>query len=242
MLLPQWWQSISLSNHQNHLLSNLPAAELAVLERDLEPVVFVVRQELVSQDTPIEHVFFVETGLGMEIAVAKGEDQIEVGIIGREGLVGLPVVLGRRHSPHRTFTQVNGYGWRLPADKLVLAMDASQVLRTAMYGYAQDFMLQLAETAVANGKFKISSRLARWLLMVRDRLDGDEMPMTQDFLSLMLGVRRASVTVALAALDAEGAIRTGNRRILVRDRVRLEEIAGASYRRPQSSKSEALLT
>jgi len=165
-----------------------------------------------------------------------------VGIIAREGLVGLPVVLGRTNFPHPTFTQVNGYGWRLPGQQLVLAMDASQVLRTAMYGYAQDFMLQLAETAVANGKFKISSRLARWLLMVRDRLDGDEMPMTQDFLSLMLGVRRASVTVALAALDAEGAIRTGNRRILVRDRVRLEEIAGASYRRPQSSKSEALLT
>jgi len=218
-----------MRSYRNHLLSQLPAAELAQLEQDLTPVELPLRAEMISPDGPIEYLHFIEAGLGSEVAIDGVRDQIEVGVIGRDGVIGLPVVLGRNRTPHRTFIQIAGHAFRIPADKLVRALDVNPTLRASLLAYTHSFMLQLAQTALANGRFKIQPRLARWILMCHDRIDGDDIPITHEFLGLMLGIRRAGVTEALAALEVQGVIHPGKGKILIKDRRSLEKIAGSIY-------------
>jgi len=218
-----------MRSYRNHLLSQLPAAELAQLEQDLTLVELPLRAEMISPDGPIEYLHFIEAGLGSEVAIDGVRDQIEVGVIGRDGVIGLPVVLGRNRTPHRTFIQIAGHAFRIPADKLVRALDVNPTLRASLLAYTHSFMLQLAQTALANGRFKIQPRLARWILMCHDRIDGDDIPITHEFLGLMLGIRRAGVTEALAALEVQGVIHPGKGKILIKDRRSLEKIAGSIY-------------
>jgi len=218
-----------MRSYRNHLLSQLPAAELAQLEQDLTPVELPLRAEMISPDGPIEYLHFIEAGLGSEVAIDGVRDQIEVGVIGRDGVIGLPVVLGRNRTPHRTFIQIAGHAFRIPADKLVPALEVNPTLRASLLAYTHSFMLQLAQTALANGRFKIQPRLARWILMCHDRIDGDDIPITHEFLGLMLGIRRAGVTEALAALEVQGVIHPGKGKILIKDRRSLEKIAGSIY-------------
>ena len=218
-----------MRSYRNHLLSQLPAAELAQLEQDLTLVELPLRAEMISPDGPIEYLHFVEAGLGSEVAIDGVRDQIEVGVIGRDGVIGLPVVLGRNRTPHRTFIQIAGHAFRIPTDKLVPALEVNPILRAALLAYTHSFMLQLAQTALANGRFKIQPRLARWILMCHDRIDGDDIPITHEFLGLMLGIRRAGVTEALAALEVQGVIHPGKGKILIKDRRSLEKIAGSIY-------------
>jgi CRP-like cAMP-binding protein len=220
-----------MSNYRNHLLSQLPQSEIAMLQPHIETVSLPLRAVLIQPGAVIEHVFFLESGLGSEVAVEGDINQIEVGVIGREGLIGLPIILGRKASPHKTFMQVGGEALRIPAAVLAPAIETSSALRTCLLRYTHDFVLQLAETARANGRFKIQARLARWILMCQDRIDGDMIPLTHEFLGLMLGVRRAGVTEALAALEGQGVVRSAKSNILVTDRDGLETIACSIYGR-----------
>jgi CRP-like cAMP-binding protein len=145
-------------------------------------------------------------------------------------MIGLPIVLGRNQSPHRIFIQIKGHGWRLPAGRLSIAMETSVALRTTLLGYANDFMVQLAQTVRANGRSRVPARLARWILMCRDRIDDEEIPMTHEFLGLMLGIRRAGVTEALADLEGKGIIQAARGKIRVKDWAQLTEIAGSIYK------------
>ena len=124
--------------------------------------------------------------------------------MGCDGFTGLPIVLGNDRSPHETFMQV-GRGMRISANKLRGAISHSPSLQRALLRFAHAFMNQTANTALSNGTASLEERLARWLLMANDRLRGDEIPLTHEFLSLMLGVRRAGVTVALHYLESEGS-------------------------------------
>ena len=179
---------------------------MALLKPDLEPVELPVRQVLEMPNKPIKHSYFIEYGLASIVAANKNK-RLEVGLIGCEGVTGLPIILGNDRSPNETFMQVPGHGIRIAADKLRKAIAQSRSLERALLNFAHDFMNQTANTALANGTATLEERLARWLLMANDRLRGDEVPLTHEFLSLMLGVRRAGVTVGLHYLEQRALIR-----------------------------------
>jgi CRP-like cAMP-binding protein len=217
----------------NTLIACLPAQEAIRLAPLLERVVLKQRDVLIEPFQPISHVHFFEGGLSSEIAINADNSRIEVGCIGREGLSGLPVVLGTKSTPHRSFVQSGGKALRIRADDLQQAMDDLPLLRQLLLRYAQVFMIQIAATALADGRYKVEQRLARWLLMSQDRL-GDKLNLTHDFLALMLGVRRPSVTEALHVLEGEGMIKAARGLITIRSREKLEELAGGSYGVPES--------
>jgi CRP-like cAMP-binding protein len=220
--------------HRNQLLNALEPGDFALLEPHLKPLPLPAREVLEKPKTPIEMVYFIEAGIASVVAVSRGGRRIEVGIVGREGMTGMTVVMGNTSSPHETYIQVAGSGLGIRADALRKAMSASVALRDMLLHYAQAFMIQTAHTALANGHAKLEERLARWLLMAHDRLDGDAMPLVHEFLALILGVRRAGVTVAINELEAEGVIRAERGRITVIDRQGLEELADGSYGVPEA--------
>ena len=148
---------------------------------------------------------------------------------GREGLVGRAVVLGVDMTTDMTFVQVAGSAFRMPAAELAGAIDESAGLRSLLLRYVHVTEVQVASTALANSLYTIHERLARWLLMYHDRLDGDDLSITHEFLSLMLGVRRAGITSELHVIEGMHIIRATRGNIRVLDRTKLVEIAGDSY-------------
>ncbi len=218
---------------RNLLLDALPASEMDRIRPKLEPITLNVYDVLVEPDREIQHVTFIQSGIISIIAESESDSGIEVGLMGRDGLAGLRIVLGSDRSPHRTFIQIAGAGLRMRADDLRQALLDNPVLNAVLLRYVQAHMDQLAETALANGRYNVEARLARWLLMCHDRMDGDVVPLTHEFLALMLGVRRAGVTVALHVLEGDQMIRAQRAHIIVRDRAKLEAAAGGCYTLPR---------
>jgi CRP-like cAMP-binding protein len=205
-----------------------------VVKPRLELVRLELRDTLEEPNKPIDHIYFLESGMGSMVAInAKGE-QLEVGIFGREGVSGSTVILGDHRSPHDTFIQLAGSAQRMTANDLRESIKESPTIHALLMHYVQAFMIQTAHTALANGRAKLEERLARWLLMCHDRVDGDELPLTHDFLSLMLGVRRTGVTLALQVLETHGLITTKRGRILIVDRDGLVEHAAGCYGIPEA--------
>jgi CRP-like cAMP-binding protein len=159
---------------------------------------------------------------------------VEVGLIGREGMTGLPVVLGDDRTPHSSYVQATGTAQCMPALDLANAMDKSRSLRDCLLKYVQAFGVQTTHTAICNARSRLDQRLARWLLMAHDRLGTDHMPLTHEFLSLMLGVRRAGVTEALQALKTKGLVAANRGQVTIQDRKGLERVAGTAYGIPES--------
>ena len=222
---------------KNKLLAALSNADLALLQPHLEPVELEVRKVLESPNKPIKHSYFIERGLA-SIVAGNSHKRLEVGLIGPEGMTGLAIVLGNDRSPHENFIQVAGVGSRIPADKLREAMRQSRSLEKVFLGFAHSFMNQTANIALSNGTATLEERLARWLLMANDRLDGDEIPLTHEFLSLMLGVRRAGVTVALHYLEQRGVIQLSRGQIVILDRDELKASANGTYHEPEAPRLE----
>ena len=218
---------------RNGLLAKLSADDLAVLGPLLQPVALRQREVLFEAFQPIDYVYFFEGGLSSEIAGNSGGERIEVGCIGYEGLSGVPVILGVESTPHRAFMQVGGDAHRVRSSELRQAMDLHAPLRRFLLRYAHVFMIQVAATALADGRYRVEQRLARWLLMCQDRI-GDDLPLTHDFLALMLGVRRPSVTDALHILEGSLLIKAERGLIVVRDRPGLVTLAGSSYGLPEA--------
>jgi CRP-like cAMP-binding protein len=218
----------------NRLLSSLSKADFGLLLPDLEAVSLDLRKVLERPNKRIDDVYFPDAGFASVVAVQPKQIKVEVGLIGREGMTGLPVVLGNHKTPHETYIQAAGHGQRLNATKLRKAMAASSSLQSLLLKFVQAFMVQTAQTAISNARAKLNERLARWILMADDRIDGSRLPLTHEFLSLMLGVRRAGVTEALHALESEGLIRASRGEIIVRSRKGIERRAGGSYGIPEA--------
>jgi len=216
------------------LLSSLSKAAFGLLLPDLEAVSLDLRKVLERPNKRIDDVYFPDAGFASVVAVQPKQTKVEVGLIGREGMTGLPVVLGNHKTPHETYIQAAGHGQRLNATKLRKAMAASSSLQSLLLKFVQAFMVQTAQTAISNARAKLNERLARWILMADDRIDGSRLPLTHEFLSLMLGVRRAGVTEALHALESEGLIRASRGEIIVRSRKGIERRAGDSYGIPEA--------
>ncbi len=212
------------SRSRNQLLNALSDDAYGRLQPLLAPVELPLRKRLQSSNRPIEHVYFLESGIASAIAIGGGDRrQAEVGLIGREGIAPLPLVFGVTRSPCEVLMQVPGEGYRVStADFLPLAEEFRDVRQPCLW-FAHSFYLQAAYTALANARGKLDERLARWLLMCQDRIGGDVLNTTHEFLAFMLGVRRAGVTIALQNLEAQDLLATARGEITIRDRAALEE-------------------
>jgi CRP-like cAMP-binding protein len=215
----------------NRILSRLPRSDFALLEPHLEAVDLPMRKQLETRKRRIDQVYFMETGFASVVA-GSGERSIEVGIIGREGMTGLSIVLGHDRAQHATYIQVAGKGFRISTANLREADERSPTLHRAMLRYANEFLFKTTTTALANGRSKIEERLARWLLMADDRIDDDELPLTHEFLGIMLGTHRPGVTIALQALEARHLIKTRRGSITILNRKALERNSNGTYVRP----------
>lgn len=183
----------------------------------------------------IQAVYFMERGIASVVAVDRGGREIEAGLIGREGMTGITVVLGGDRSPLSTFVQIAGSAQRMRATALRHALRQSPTLNVVLLKFAQAFMIQTAHTALVNGRSQLNERLARWLLMAHDRVVGNDLPLTHEFLALMLGVRRPVVTVALKVLERKGLIRAARGQITVLDRGGIKARAGWAYGVPEAA-------
>jgi|SRR5215831_3038978 len=220
---------------RNGILNAMSNAELSLLQPHLEKVPLKFRQRLQSSNRTIRNVYFPESGIASVVAVGDGgRREAEVAVVGRDGMTGLPVVLGTDRSPCDVFIQVEGDGHCIAADKLRELMDQSITLLRCLLRYAHAFSIQANYTALANARGCLTERLARWLLMARDRLDSDEMILTHEFLALMLAVRRAGVSEALQAFENRGLIETARGSVTIKDRDGLEECADGLYGPPEA--------
>jgi CRP-like cAMP-binding protein len=217
----------------NRLLAALQPADLALLEPHLTAVTLALRCSLETPNQPIEDIYFLGAGIASVVAVQSNDTRVEIGLIGREGMSGASVLLGNGQSPHSTYIQAIGAGWRMPAGELRKAVRESASLQRILLKYVQSFMVQTAHTAIANARAKLPERLARWILMAQDRMSGDTLVLTHEFLGLMLAVRRAGVTEALQNLQSRQFIRAQRGMITVLDREGLRGIAGDFYGLPE---------
>lgn len=213
----------------NSILSRLSAADYRLLEPHLENVKLPARRRLEAPGKKIDHVFFLEQGLASALAHGPGGRTIEIGLIGREGMTGVPVIMGADRSPHEVVMQIGGSAQCMRADNLKKRIQESVSLHKTLLCYAQAFMIQIGQTALANGRSKIEERVARWLLMAHDRLDGGGLPLTHEAIAGMLGVRRPGITVALRLLERAGHIRTDRRSLGIVNRDGLVKTANGSY-------------
>jgi CRP-like cAMP-binding protein len=219
---------------RNRLLKRLSNDDFRLLEPHLAAVDLPVRKQIETPHKRIEHLYFPDSGFASVVANGVKDRSVEVGLIGREGVTGLAVIMGTDRSPNETFMQGAGAGRRISAAAVNQAMEQSPTLRRTLLNYGHAFVIQTAQTALANGRSKIEQRLARWLCMAHDRIDGDELTLTHEFLAVMLGVRRPGVTLTLAALEKTGVIRAKRGVITVVDRKRLEKGTDGAYGAPEA--------
>ena len=212
----------------NSLLSTLGHCELELVRPHLEAVDLPVRRRLAEANRTIRHVYFPSNGIASVVHGLPQEASIEIGIVGREGLANVPAVLGADKSPNEVLMQVRGDGQRIEVDRLRAAMDASPILRVVLLRYCSAFLSQVSSTVFANGRANVRERLARWLLMSADR-EGPQLPLTHEFLSVMLGVRRSSVTLALREFQQLDVVSLQRGSITLRDREELERVANHYY-------------
>lgn len=224
----------SLPSNGNRLLAALASSDIDLLCPDLEPRTLAVRHVMEEPNKPIRHIYFMDAGFASVVGTVNGDRDVEIGIIGREGVTGAAVVMGNDRSPHSTYIQMAGTGRRMAATKFRRAMDSSPSLRAIVMKSVSAFNVQTAHTAIANARAKVEERLARWLLMAHDRVDGDELPLTHEFLSMMLAVRRAGVTDALKAFGQKKLIRSGHAKITILNRSGIEKVANGFYGVPES--------
>ena len=230
MLLPANRKSYAVSRKtHNRLLSRMDRADLSLLQAHLQPVDLPLRTKLEARNKPIEYAYFLDDGLASVVATGAKDSSIEVGIIGSDGVTALSLIMGGKRAPHTTFIQVAGHGRRITADNLRGAMERSSSLRNVLLRYANAFFVQTTYTALSNGRCKIEERLARWLLMAHDRLEREDLPLTQEFLALMLGVHRPGVTGAIRKLAAIGLIANKRGAIRVLDRHGLKAASNGAY-------------
>jgi CRP-like cAMP-binding protein len=208
---------------KNRLLNALSPTELDQLRPYLDAVPLKAKRILHHFNTPMDHIWFVESGLVSVTARVSEGMNVEVWLIGCEGMTGIPVLLGADETPpHRRIVQVEGTALRMTSADLRRVIAEVPRVREILLRYAQVVLLQASQVGACNGHHTLQQRLARWLLMAQDRLLTDELALTHELLSRMLGVRRASVTASIATLESIGAIDKGRGFLRVADREKLE--------------------
>lgn len=212
----------------NRLLGSMPDAAQAYLRTRLAAVRFEHTAVLLRAEQRIGHVYFPDTGLVSLVAHLSNGRTAEVGVVGLDGMVGLPVLLGSQHTYVEWMVQVPGVLWRMEAQAFRSFLGVFPDVRDALLKYALTFYDQVTQTAACNVTHTLDQRLARWLLMVQDRT-GDEIAITQELLGMMLGVRRAGITIAAGLLQRAGVIRYAHGKLRITDRAGLESCACECY-------------
>lgn len=215
---------------RNRLLARLPAADFDRLLPELELVEIRRGEVLYLPDEPIRHVYFPNVGTISLIVVMESGAQAEIGIVGNEGMLGLPVVLGAGSSPHLAVAQIADSAMKMSVEALRAEIDQCSPLYRLLLRYADALFIQTAQIAACNRLHHLDGRLARWLLMSQDRMKSDQLQSTQEFIATMLGVRRAGVTAAATALQEAGTISYSRGKILILNRKHLEKASCECYK------------
>ncbi|MBD2104113.1 Crp/Fnr family transcriptional regulator [Leptolyngbya sp. FACHB-261] len=214
---------------QNQILSVLPREEYERLAPHLQLVSLTQGEFLYAPGEPIEYVYFPNQGVISLVLTLEDGSMGEVGLIGQEGMVGLAVIWGNLPPTSQAQVQLPGDAFSLKASVIKTEFSRGGALQDLLLRYTKALFAQVSQSAVCNAKHTIEERLARWLLMSQDRVQSDEFPLTQEFISHMLGVRRAGVTVAAGDLQRAGLIRYSRGKIAIRDRESLEATACECY-------------
>jgi len=217
----------------NLLLKAIRQEDLIELKRHFLMVDLNLHEVLQEAHKPVNFLYFPTSGVCSIIALGTDGARIEAGLIGREGVVGLSVALAVDEAPFDVVVQVPGRAMRISRTEFVRILEVHPEFRKIILRYAYVFMVQTAQTALANGKLTIQQRLARWLLMCQDRVDAPEFVMTHQFLSVMLSVRRPGVTTALQTLESKAAIKSMRGKIRILDRAMLLQFAKSAYGEPE---------
>jgi CRP-like cAMP-binding protein len=215
------------AEYRNRILAGLPEAEIDGLAQYLSPLHLEQSKGLTDGKAP--YAYFLEDGIASAVVSVDSGDTVEVGLVGYDGVVGIPILLGTERAPGRTFIQIEGHGFRIEAQALKDQFERPGELRQRLQRYMQGFMVQTAQTAVCNRLHTIEERLARWLLTCRDRLKTDELHLTHEFLGQMLGAPRTTVTLAAGLLHRSGMIDYKRGTVTIRDRTALEEASCECY-------------
>lgn len=214
---------------RNLLLRRLAPSDFALLSPHLQPVDAPAGRPLFSNRQPVGHVVFLESGVGSLIARSPDGARAEAGLFGRDGFAPTSLAMGDDRYAFECTVQIPGEGHRIAADPFRAALEASATLRSALLRYAHLLALQSGFTALSNAVHPVEERLARWLLMCDDRVDDGRLALTHTFMSIMLAVRRPSVTTALHVLEGNGLIRCERGLVIIRDRAGLEAFAQDAY-------------
>jgi len=195
----------------------------------LEHINCQYRQILMDADSSLDHVFFPDSGVVSVVAVYPDGSIIEMATIGREGFTDVQAVFGAKTSSVRLLVQIQGSAAKISRAAFTQAMESMPSFRKLMYAYVQAFLAQVMASVACNGAHSLKQRLARWLLMMRDRSDDDALPITQDLLAEMLGVQRPTITNVAKELERDGLIKRGRRQVTILDRKRLTKASCECY-------------
>src|SRR6266567_7666709 len=221
----------ALSNWpRNRLLLALPSSNLKRLMPELEQVRCQREQVLVDVDDSLDHIFFPDSGVVSVVAVYADGSIIEMATVGKEGCTGVQAIFGAKKSSVRFFVQIPGSAAKMRRAAFTRAMKSMPSFRGLMFDYVQAFLEQVMVSVACNGAHSLKERLARWLLMMRDRSDDDAMPITHNLLAEMLGVQRPTITNAAEELERAGLIERGRQQVTILDRQGLIKASCECYR------------
>jgi len=214
---------------KNRLLAELPPEDLEQLIEHLEPVTLPKKRVLYEVGAPLEHIYFIEEGVASVMTMMEDGASSEVGMVGPEGLIGVSALLGGKLSAQHVVVQLAGTAHHIPASSCKSVFDRSPGVRRVLLRFIEDLLNLSSQTAACNRLHSVEKRTARWLLMAGDRLGGNVLPLTQEFLAAMLGVRRSGVSEAAGELQRSGLIRYRRGEITIIDRQGLEKTACECY-------------
>ena len=214
---------------RNRLLSSLSSADLAELSDDLQPVSLAKYQIVYDVGAALDHIYFIEEGLASVLTIMEDGGSSEVGMVGPEGAIGLSALLGGRVSAQQVIMQLAGSALRITTAACKAAFDGNTRIRAVLLGFIGDLLNLSSQTAGCNRLHSVEQRSARWLLMASDRVGSNVLPLTQELLATMLGVRRSGVSEAAGELQRSGLIRYRRGQITVLDHAGLEKTACECY-------------
>lgn len=213
----------------NQILAALPSSEYQRVATHLKPVNLIGGEILLEPNEPIKKIYFPERAMISLVSIMMDGSTTEIGLIGNEGMIGLPAILGGSSTTSRTIVQVSGTALEVSAEIIRQEFQRGEKLAKLLLLYTQALLTQVSQSAACNRQHNIEERLARWLLSVQDCILQDELPLTQEFIANMLGTRRSGVTVAAGILQQAGIIRYSRGRITILNQQRLEETACECY-------------
>lgn len=213
----------------NLILTSLPPSDYKKLSAYLEPVTLSLEQPLYETDQPITYVYFPDKSIISLIQITQAGQSVEVGLVGREGMVGISLISGLTQSPYRAIVQTANGAWRMEASAFKKEFNKAGVFHNLVLRYMHGFLMQVATTAVCNRLHPVEQRLARWLLMIQDRVQTNELYLTHEFIANMLGVGRVPVTLAAGMLQKAGLIQYSRGDVKITNREGLGQVACECY-------------